>query len=127
MGPCFVVFLDLGIQIDLQLVDRTIHLRAERDSVELIEHCFVKALADAMGLRALGFGARRIDALASSSNRTLARMIFYAAVIRSSYSVVVVSSNRRGGALRHPDRSAPRLGLRFAVGNQGTYVKSNLS
>ena len=23
---------------------------------------------------------------------------------------------RRGGALRHPDRSAPRLGLRFAVG-----------
>ena len=25
---------------------------------------------------------------------------------------------RRGGALRHPDRSAPRLGLRFAVGVQ---------
>ena len=25
---------------------------------------------------------------------------------------------RRGGALRHPDRSAPRLGLRFAVGTR---------
>jgi hypothetical protein len=32
----------------------------------------------------------------------------------------MVSSNRRGGALRHPDRSAPRLGSRFAVGNQDT-------
>ena len=29
----------------------------------------------------------------------------------------VVSSIRRGGALRHPDRSAPRLGLQFAVGS----------
>jgi hypothetical protein len=26
-----------------------------------------------------------------------------------------VSSNRRGRALRHPDRSAPGVGLRFAV------------
>jgi hypothetical protein len=39
----------------------------------------------------------------------LARMIFC--------SVVMVFSNSpRWGALRHPDRSAPRLGLRFAVG-----------
>jgi hypothetical protein len=35
-------------------------------------------------------------------------------------SVVMVSSNRRGGALHHPNRSAPRLGSRFAVGNQDT-------
>jgi hypothetical protein len=31
-------------------------------------------------------------------------------------SVVMVSSNAPGRALRHPDRSAPRLGLLFAVG-----------
>jgi hypothetical protein len=30
---------------------------------------------------------------------------------RQFASVVMVSSMRRGGALRHPDRSAPRLGL----------------
>src|SRR5215831_13733929 len=46
--------------------------------------------------------------LASSSRPTLARMIFC--------SVVMVSSNAPSGALRHPDRSAPRLGSRFAVG-----------
>ena len=29
---------------------------AERDAVELVEHCFVGAFADAVGLRALGLG-----------------------------------------------------------------------
>jgi hypothetical protein len=44
--------------------------------------------------------------LASSSSPTLARMIFC--------SVVMVSSNRRGGALRNPDqlRAPPRLVIR---------------
>jgi hypothetical protein len=36
---------------------------AERDTVELVEHRFVEALADAVGLRALGLGARMIDVL----------------------------------------------------------------
>jgi hypothetical protein len=35
-------------------------------------------------------------------------------------------SIRRGGALRHPDRSAPRLGYRFAV-DQDTTVRLSLS
>jgi hypothetical protein len=47
----------------LQLVDRTIHLLAERDSVEFVEHGLVKALTNAVGLRALGLGARVIDVL----------------------------------------------------------------
>jgi len=34
-----------------------------------------------------------------------------------------MSSNRRGGALRNPDRSAPRLGLRFAVVDQDTFCQ----
>jgi hypothetical protein len=58
--------------------------------------------------------------LASSSSPTFARMIFCSVVM-------MVSSNRRGGALRHPDRSAPRLGLRFAVGNQDTDVRLSFS
>jgi hypothetical protein len=45
-----------------------------------------------------------------------ARMIFC--------SVVMV---RRGGALRHPDRSAPRLASRFAVRIQDTSVRLSFS
>ena len=51
---------------------------------------------------------------------TFARIIFCSVVM-------IVSSNRRGGALRHPDRSASRLGLRFAVGNQDTDVRLSFS
>jgi hypothetical protein len=49
MGPRLIVFHDPGIQIGLQLVDRTIHLLAEGDAVELVEYRFVEALADAVG------------------------------------------------------------------------------
>jgi hypothetical protein len=55
------------------------------------------------------FGARVSNSRAGvSSSQPLARMFFC--------SLVTVSSNapRRGAS--HPDRSAPRLGLRFAVG-----------
>jgi hypothetical protein len=45
---------------DTQLVDRTIHLLAEGDMIELVEYGLVEALADTIGLRALGFGARMI-------------------------------------------------------------------
>ena len=47
----------------MQLVDETIHLFAERDTVKLIEHGLVEALADAVGLRALGLSARVINVL----------------------------------------------------------------
>jgi hypothetical protein len=39
------------------------HLFSERGTVELVEHGLVEALTDAIGLRALGFGARVIDVL----------------------------------------------------------------
>src|SRR4029077_3697910 len=35
----------------------------ERDTVELVEHGLVEAFTDAVGLRALGLGARVIDVL----------------------------------------------------------------
>jgi hypothetical protein len=63
MWPRLIVFLDPGIQIGLQLVDRTVHLFAERDTIEFIEHGLVEAFTDAIGLRALGFGPRVIDVL----------------------------------------------------------------
>src|SRR3954470_18696475 len=63
MWPRLIVLADPQIEIGLQLVDRTIHLLAECDTIELIQHGLVEALADAVGLRALGLGAGVIDVL----------------------------------------------------------------
>jgi hypothetical protein len=52
-----------GVEIDLQLVDRAVYLLAERHPVKLIERSLMKALADAVGLWALGLGAGVIDVL----------------------------------------------------------------
>ena len=57
MGALLVVFGDPSIQVGLQLVDGAIDLLAERHPVELVEHGAMEALADAVGLRALGLGA----------------------------------------------------------------------
>ena len=64
MRPVLVVFGDPSIKVGLQLVDRAIDLLAERHSVELIQDGAVEALADSIGLRALGLGAAVIDVLA---------------------------------------------------------------
>ena len=48
MGPRLIVLVNPDIEISLQLVDETIHLFAERDTVKLIEHGLVEALADAV-------------------------------------------------------------------------------
>src|SRR5579859_2849860 len=63
MWPCLVILADPFIKIALQLVKGTIHLLAECDTVELIQHGPVEALTDAVSLRALGLGARVIDVL----------------------------------------------------------------
>src|SRR6201981_3918222 len=63
MWPLLIVLAEPQIEIGLQLVDRTIHLFAERDTVELVENRFVEALADSVGLRALGLGSQVIDVL----------------------------------------------------------------
>jgi hypothetical protein len=47
----------------LQLVDCTVHLFAERDTIKFVERGLVEALTNSMRLRALGFGARVIDIL----------------------------------------------------------------
>jgi hypothetical protein len=58
-----IVFRDPRIQAGLQLVDRTVHLFAERNTIEFVEHGLVESFTDAVGLRALGLGARVIDVL----------------------------------------------------------------
>jgi hypothetical protein len=63
MWPRFIVFRDPCIQVGLQLVDRTVHLFAERHTIEFVEHGLVEPFTDAVGLRALGLGARVIDVL----------------------------------------------------------------
>ena len=63
MWAYFVVLADPGIEIGLQLIDGTIHLLAECDTIEFVQHGLVEAPTDAVGLRALGPGARVIDVL----------------------------------------------------------------
>lgn len=54
-----------GIEIDLELVESAVDLLAERHAVELVEHGAMKAFADAICLRALGFSSTVIDILDS--------------------------------------------------------------
>ena len=63
MRPRLIVLGDPGIEIGVQLVDRAIDLLAERHPIELVENGAMKALADAVGLRAFGLDAGVIDVL----------------------------------------------------------------
>ena len=47
----------------MQLVDCTVHLFAERDTIIFVERGLVEALTNSIRLRALRFGARVIDIL----------------------------------------------------------------
>ena len=63
MRSPIIVVDEPTIEIGLQLVDCVIDLLAERDPIEFIQDSAMKALADAVGLRALGLGAAVIDVL----------------------------------------------------------------
>src|SRR5438309_7308167 len=63
MRPLLVVVDEPGIEIGLQFLDRAIDLFAERHPIELVEQRAMEALADAVGLWALGLGAAVIDVL----------------------------------------------------------------
>src|SRR4029434_3188243 len=64
MRPELIVFGNPGIEVGLQLVDRSVNLLSECQAIELVEYGAMKALADAVGLRALGLGAGVVDVLA---------------------------------------------------------------
>src|SRR6185295_18722046 len=63
MRSVIIVFDQPGIKIGLQLVDAVVDLFAERDPIELVQDGAMEALADAIGLRALGLGSAVIDVL----------------------------------------------------------------
>src|SRR6266487_5344899 len=100
MWPRLIVFANPQIKIGLQLVDRTIHLFAEGDAVELVEHDLVEALADAVGLRALGRGPRMVDVLDGKLELVLV-MLWIAAIFRApigqhpAYGNAVVLEDRQ--------------------------------
>jgi hypothetical protein len=60
---CAIVPFEPLVEIGLQLFDRAVELFSERNAVELVQHGFVEALDDAIGLRAFGFGAGVVDIL----------------------------------------------------------------
>ena len=51
MGPLGVVVDQPRIEIGLQLLDRLVELAAKDGAEELIQHCAVEALDEAVGLR----------------------------------------------------------------------------
>src|SRR3569832_2281041 len=61
MRPLMVVRVDPRVKIDLQLFHRRVDLLSERDLVELVQDRLMEALADPIGMRRLGFGARMVD------------------------------------------------------------------
>ena len=103
MWPRLIVFRDPGIQIGLQFVDRTIHLLAERDTIELVEHRFMEAFADAVCLWALGLGARVIDVLDRQVEFVLVPLriaaIFAAAIGQDAHELDVMAIEERDHAV----------------------------
>src|SRR5690348_1374122 len=63
MGALFIVLDEPEVEIGLQLVDHQIDLLAERNPVELVQDSAMEALANAVGLWALGLGAAVVDVL----------------------------------------------------------------
>src|SRR5262245_37648822 len=99
MGPDLIVFAHPQIEVGLQLLDRTIHLLAERNTVEFVEHGLVEALADAVGLWALGLGSRMIDVLDRKIELILVPLgiaaVLAAAVGQHTYELYVVALEQR--------------------------------
>ena len=63
MGPGLVELAHPEIEVGLQVIDGRLDRLAEGDAVELLEHRLVKALDNAVGLWALGFGPGVVDVL----------------------------------------------------------------
>src|SRR5262245_35168031 len=63
MGSRLIVFDHPCVEVALQLADCLVKLLAEGDAIELVEHGLVEALANSIGLRALGLGSGVIDIL----------------------------------------------------------------
>src|SRR5437868_14574006 len=106
MGPFLVVFGNPGIQVSLQLVERAIDLLAEHYPVELVKDGAMEALADAVGLRALGLGAGVVDALDKSEIDSA-----FAALVQLHVDTLVVAgdpflSSRREQLVALPSRHA---------------------
>lgn len=79
MGALHVVVNKPRIEVLLQLVYGRVNFFAERGAVELVEHCFMQPLADAVGLRMPRFRARMLDIL--DRQIQLVRVLFGVAAI----------------------------------------------
>lgn len=63
VGPFSVVVLDPLVHVSLQLIETGVELLAKGDPIKLLEDSAMKAFADAVSLRRLGFRLRVIDIL----------------------------------------------------------------
>src|SRR5262249_9296921 len=83
------------------------HLLAEGDAVEFVEHSLVETLADAIGLRALGLGARVIDILDCEVELVLVPL-WIAAILAAA--VVAQPHTTHAGGCDHKPAPAPFVG-----------------
>ena len=63
MRSLVVVVDEPSVEVSLQLVDRQVDLLTEGDPVEFVKDGAMKALANAIGLRAFSLGAAVVDVL----------------------------------------------------------------
>ena len=103
MRARLVVFGDPGIEIALQLVQRPVDLLAKRHTVKLVEHGFVEALADSIGLWAFGLGARVIHILDREVELVFVPLriaaIFAAAIGQHAHELDVMAIEERDHAV----------------------------
>src|SRR5215471_13601208 len=113
MRSRFIVLPQPGVKIGLQLLERAVHLLAERHSIELVERRLVEAFADAVGLRALGLGSAVVDVLDREIELVLVPFgiaaIFAAGSVSTRSSLASCSS--KNGSTRSFNRSAAVIGV----------------
>jgi hypothetical protein len=109
MRAFLIVTSQPRIQIALKRVERGIDALSERHPVELIEHRLMEAFADAIGLGALGFGARMVDVL-DPQIELIGVVLGIAAILRASVGKGISCSAKKGST-RSLSRSAAVNGV----------------
>src|SRR5687768_786080 len=114
------------VQVRLQCLERLVEVLPEGHSIELVEHRFVESLADAVGLRAVGFRPGMLDPF--DHEIQLKRVMFIAAAV---FTAAIGKNSKQWNAMvreegEHPVvkqiRSGDRRLLRVQLGERDLRV-----
>ncbi len=85
MSSLSIIKIEPCVEIGLQLLQTCVDLASKRAGVELVLNRLVQALADTVGLRALGFGSSVLNVLQVQVQRVLV-VLAVAAVLAPAVS-----------------------------------------